>query len=199
MWATLAYNSLEAIVSVVAGAIAGSVALVGFGVDSVIELSSSGAGLWRLRHDRSPELRARAERTALGVIGVCFLLLAAYVGMDAARTLWGAAEPPDESLPGIAIALASLVVMPVLARGKRRVAVQLGSDALAAEARQTVICVYLSVILLAGLALNSLFGWWWADPVAALAMVPLIAYEGVEAVRGRDTCGDACLGRISSS
>ena len=186
-WATIAYNSVEAVAAIGAGLLAGSVALVGFGFDSVIELSSSVAGLWRLHADASPQRRERAERRALRLIGACFLILAAWVLVDAGRTLWSR-EAADESLIGIVVALGSLVVMPLLARAKRRVAAQLGSSALTAEARQTEICTYLSAILLGGLLLNALFGWWWADPVAALAMVPLIGYEGLEAVRGRTVC-----------
>lgn len=190
-WATIAYNSLEAVLSIGAGIIAGSVALVGFGLDSVLELTSSIAGLWRLRADSTPAHRARAERLALRTIGLCFLLLAGYVFIDAVRTLlWR--RTPDESPIGIAIAVGSLAIMPMLARAKRRVAAQLASRALTAEARQTQLCTYLSAVLLAGLALNALLGWWWADPVAGLAMVPLIAWEGIEAVRGRTTCADCC-------
>lgn len=188
-WLTIAYNSLEAVVSLVAGLLAGSVALVGFGFDSLIELSSGVAGLFRLRHDADPAQRERAERRALRVIGVCFSLLAAYVLVDAVRALL-AREAPEESLPGIVIAAGSLVVMPLLARAKRRVAAHLGSAALTAEARQTEICWYLSLILLVGLLLNATMGWWWADPVAALTMVPLIGYEGKEALQGRTTCDD---------
>ncbi len=190
-WATIAYNSLEALLSIGAGLMAGSVALVGFGFDSVIELSSSVAGLWRLHTDHSPAHRERAERHALRFIGICFLVLAVYVAADAIRTLWRR-EHPDESLLGIVIATGSLVVMPLLARAKRRVAATLASRALTAEARQTEICTYLSAILLGGLLLNAFAGWWWADPVAALVMVPLIAYEGAEAVRGRTVCADGC-------
>jgi divalent metal cation (Fe/Co/Zn/Cd) transporter len=190
-WATVAYNSLEALVSIAAGLLAGSVALVGFGFDSVIELGSSVAGLCRLHADASPDRRLHAERQALRFIGVCFLLLALYLLVDAGRTLV-VRERPDESLLGVVVAAASLVVMPLLARAKRRVAAQLASRALTAEARQTEICSYLSAILLGGLLFNALFGWWWADPVAALAMVPLIGYEGVEAVRGRTVCADGC-------
>ena len=170
---------------------AGSVALVGFGFDSVIELSSSVAGLWRLHSDASMADRERSERHALRAIGFCFLLLAVYVLADAVRTLVDR-ERPQESVIGILIAGGSLVVMPILARAKRRVAAQLTSRALTAEARQTEICWYLSLILLAGLLLNAVWGWWWADPMAGLAMVPLIAYEGFEAVRGRTVCADDC-------
>lgn len=190
-WATIGYNSLEAVVAIAAGLVAGSVALVGFGLDSIIELASGVAALWRLRADASPVRRAAAERRALRFIGVSFLALAVYVLVDAVRTL-ASGERPRESPVGIAIAIGSLVVMPMLARAKRRVAARLRSSALTAEARQTQICMYLSVILLAGLGLNALFGWWWADAVAALGMVPLIAYEGAEAVRGRTVCADGC-------
>ena len=186
-WATLLYNVAESVISLVAGVLAGSVALIGFGLDSVIEVSASGAAIWRLKHDADPHRRERAERTALRAIGWSFLALAAWVAFDAARALV-AAEPPDESPLGIAIAVLSLVVMPALAHAKRKVAATLSSSALTAEARQTDICFYLSILLLAGLALNAWLGWWWADPVAALAMVPLIAYEGQQAVRGRTTC-----------
>lgn len=180
-WATLGYNSLEAVLSIGAGIAAGSVALIGFGVDSVIELSSSTAALWRLRADAAPGDRERAERHALRFIGVCFLLLAAYVLVDALQTLFTRATP-EESPLGIAIAIGSLIVMPLLARAKRRVAAALESGALRAEARQTELCTWLSAILLAGLLLNATVGWWWADPVAALAMVPLIGREGIEAL-----------------
>ena len=190
--ATIAYNSLEAVLSIGAGVIAGSVALVGFGLDSVLELTSSIAGLWRLRADSAPVHRAHAERLALRVIGICFLLLAGYVLVDALRTLV-ARRSPEESPIGIAIAVGSLAIMPLLARAKRRVAAQLESRALTAEARQTQLCTYLSAVLLMGLSLNALLGWWWADPVAALGMVPLIAWEGIEAVRGRTTCADCCV------
>jgi divalent metal cation (Fe/Co/Zn/Cd) transporter len=190
-WATIAYNSLEAVVAIGSGIISGSVALVAFGFDSVIELSSSLAGLLRLSADASPVRREPAERFALRVIGICFLLLAVYVLVDAGRTLLGRTQP-SESVPGIIIAAGSLIVMPLLARAKRRVAAQLASSALTAEARQTQVCMYLSIILLGGLLLNALLGWWWADPVAALAMVPLISYEGLEAVHGRTVCADEC-------
>lgn len=186
-WMTIGYNSIEAVVALLAGARAGSVALVGFGLDSVIEVSASGGALWRLRHDADPRTRERAERSALRIIGVSFLALAAWVAYDATRALL-AREAPHVSPIGIALASLSVVVMPLLARAKRRVAAQLASSALTAEARQTDICMYLSIMLLAGLALNAWFGWWWADPVAALVMVPLIAYEGREALAGRTVC-----------
>jgi divalent metal cation (Fe/Co/Zn/Cd) transporter len=190
-YATLLYNSLEGLIAIGAGLLAGSVALVGFGVDSAIELSASGAAIWRLRTDPDAERRERSERQTLRLVGVLFLALAVYVAADAGRTLWFR-EAPRESVVGILVAALSLVVMPLLARAKRRVAVALGSAALVAESQQTMICTYLSGILLGGLLLNAAVGWWWADPVAALAMVPLIAHEGLEALRGRDACGDGC-------
>lgn len=189
VWTTLGYNSLEGLLSVAAGVLAGSVALVGFGVDSFIEVTASLAAIWRLRADADAHRRAVVERRALRVIGVCFLALATYVAVDATRSL-ARRDAPGESLLGIAIAAASLVVMPLLARAKRDVARALASRAIRAEARQTDICMYLSAILLGGLGLNALFGWWWADPVAALGMVPLILWEGRAAFRGRASCDD---------
>ena len=192
-WATLGYNSLEGLLSVGVGLSAGSVALIGFGVDSFIEVTASFAAIWRLRADADERRREFAERRALRIIGVCFLALAAYVAIDATRSLIGRAVP-DESFLGIGIAAVSLVVMPVLARAKRQVAKALTSRAIRAEARQTDICMYLSAILLGGLGLNALFGWWWADPLAALVMVPLIVWEGREALRGHAACDDCGVG-----
>ena len=184
---TIFWNSLEAILSITAGAFAGSIALVGFGFDSLIEVSSGAALLWRLHLD-APERRERAEHTALRLIGISFLLLAAYVAFDAAKSLIQR-EPPKSSYVGIAVAALSLVVMPYLARAKRRVAASIGSRALNADSRQTDICAYLSAILLGGLILNAALGWWWADPVAALVMVPIIAKEGIDGLRG-EHCDD---------
>jgi divalent metal cation (Fe/Co/Zn/Cd) transporter len=191
-YATALYNSLEGLIAIGAGVVAGSVALVGFGVDSAIELSASGAAIWRLRSDQGAAQRERSERRTLRGVGALFLALALYVAIDAVRTL-ALREAPRASVVGIVLAAVSLVVMPLLARAKRRVATALGSAALVAESRQTVICTYLSAILLGGLLLNTALGWWWADPLAALGMVPLIAHEGLEALRGRDACGDGCL------
>lgn len=181
---TIGWNFLEALVAVTAGAIASSIALVGFGFDSLIESLSGGVLLWRLQHDTSSENR---EATALKLVGFSFFILAIYVGIGSAKTLIYR-ELPETSAVGIILAIVSLVMMPVLARAKRRVAVRIQSRALTADSRQTDICAYLSAILLAGLTLNALFGWWWADPVAALCMLPLIISEGVEAVRGRTCC-----------
>ena len=181
-YATIGYNSLEAIGSLIAGLLAGSVALVGFGVDSVIEVMASIAAQWRLRSDLDPVRREGVELWTRRIVAVCFLALAVYVLADAASTLWKR-EAPDRSLFGIVVFALSVIVMPVLARSKKRVARAMRSGALEAEAAQTSLCAYLSVIGLAGVALNALFGWWWADPVAALIMVPIIAAEGWEGVR----------------
>jgi divalent metal cation (Fe/Co/Zn/Cd) transporter len=186
-YATIGYNSLEASIAIVAGLFAGSIALVGFGADSVIELISGLGLVWRLRSDLSPVKRERAERLSLRIVGFCFLALAVYVGVDAVTSL-ARSEAPSESIPGIALATASLIVMPLLARAKRRVAARISSAALTADAMQTQLCTYLSAILLGGLLLNAGLGWWWADPVAALVMLPIIVREGLDAVRGRTCC-----------
>lgn len=183
----IGYNIIEAIVSIAAGLVAGSVALVGFGVDSGIEVTASVAAQWRLRADIEAELRERVERITHRIIGALFLALAAYVTADSAMTILGR-EAPDASIVGLVILALSTLVMPVLARAKLRVARALESRALEADATQTSICAYLSVIALAGVGLNAAFGWWWADPVAALVMVPIIAKEGLEGLRA-ETCG----------
>ncbi len=180
---TVGWNLLEGAVAITAGAAAGSIALVGFGVDSAIESSSGAVLLWRLWAERMGKDAERSERRALRLVGVGFLLLAVYVGFGAAKSLL-AREAPDRSIIGIVLAIASLIVMPWLARAKRRMAATLGSSALRADSRQTSLCAYLSAILLGGLALHARFGWWWVDSVAALAMVPIIVNEGVEALRG---------------
>jgi divalent metal cation (Fe/Co/Zn/Cd) transporter len=186
-YATIAYNSLEGVFAVGFGLLAGSIALVGFGVDSVIEVTSGLGLIWRLRLDADPAKRERAEKLSLKLVGICFVALAAYVAFDSITSLLRS-EAPEESIPGIILATLSLIVMPLLARAKRRVAANINSVALTADAKQTELCTYLSAILLGGLALNAQFGWWWADPVAALAMTPIIAKEGVEALRGRTCC-----------
>jgi divalent metal cation (Fe/Co/Zn/Cd) transporter len=188
---TIGYNVVEAIVALGAGIVAGSVALVGFGLDSVIEVTASGAAQWRLRADLDAARRERVERTTLRIIGWSFLALAAYVVYDSANALLRR-EPPERSVVGLVLLALSAVVMPVLARAKRRIARAMTSRALEAEAMQTSLCAYLSVIALAGVALNAALGWWWADPVAALAMAPIIAKEGVEGVRGESHCADDC-------
>jgi divalent metal cation (Fe/Co/Zn/Cd) transporter len=187
-YATIGYNTVEAVVSLIAGVLAGSVALLGFGIDSVIEVTASGAAQWRLRSDAEPARREHVERISLRVIGACFIGLAAYVTVDAGKSLW-LQERPSRTLVGVVILTLSVFVMPLLARAKRDVADKMQSGALRAEARQTSLCAYLSFIALAGVALNALFGWWWADPAAALAMVPIIVIEGVAGLRGNpDDC-----------
>ena len=185
---TLGWNLVEAVVAIGSGLMAGSAALVGFGIDSLIESTSGAALLWRFfGEDGGDEREARALR----LVGVSFLLLAAWVGWEGLSTLL-AREEPEESLVGIVLAGLSLLVMPILARAKRRVASGLGSKALEADSRQTDLCAYLSALLLVGLGLNALFGWWWADPAAALAMVPIIVGEGVRALKGEE-CSDCRL------
>ena len=189
-YATLSYNIVEAGVSLLVGLLAGSVALVGFGFDSVIEVVASIAAQWRLRADLASERRERVEQTSHRVVGWCFLALGAYVAYESVESLWTRSRP-DRTLIGIAVLAASAVVMPLLARAKRRVAHALESRSLGSEAAQTSLCAYLSIIALAGVALNALFGWWWADPLAALAMVPIIAKEGLAGIRRRHAA-DCC-------
>ena len=189
---SIAWNGLEAVVALIAGLMAGSIALVGFGLDSVIETTSAGILLWRLRADLDTNARERAEHTARRLVGLCFLLLAIYVAIESVRALWIKAQPA-RSVPGILIAVAAVIAMPLLGRAKRRLAAELGSRALHADSRQADFCAYLSAILLLGLVLHALFGWWWADPVAALVMVPIIAREGVQGLRGED-CDDCACG-----
>jgi divalent metal cation (Fe/Co/Zn/Cd) transporter len=177
---TIGWNAAEAVVAILAGWLAGSIALVGFGLDSIIESISGITLLWRLR--QQGELEAEAESRALRIVGLTFFLLAAYVTYEAVGDLWRRTEP-RESLVGIALAAVSLVVMPVLGHRKRGVARQLGSRALAADAMETYLCSYLCFALLLGLSLNAALGWWWADPVAALAMVGFMIREGIEAFR----------------
>jgi divalent metal cation (Fe/Co/Zn/Cd) transporter len=185
---TIGWNAAECAVAVAAGLFAGSVALVGFGVDSAIESVSGSVLLWRLHAERKGKHVETLERRALKLVGVSFFLLAAYVAYDSIQTLIQR-EAPDRSIAGIVLAVVSLIVMPLLARAKRKAAASLNSAALHADSRQTSLCAYLSAVLLGGLVLNAVVGWWWADPVAALAMVPIIANEGREAIKG-ETCAD---------
>jgi divalent metal cation (Fe/Co/Zn/Cd) transporter len=187
---TLGYNVLEGIVSLIFGWLAGSIALVGFGIDSLIEVTSSFAALWRLRADLDVIRRERVERMSLRIIGFSFVGLALYILVDAGLAL-ARRDAPSESVPGIVIAALSIVVMPLLARAKRKIAVSLGSRALHADATQTDLCMYLSAIVLGGLVLNALLGWWWADPIAAIAMTPFIAGEGIRGLRAEDGCACA--------
>lgn len=181
---TIVWNSLECLVAILAGVLAASISLVGFGIDSLIEVTSGAVLLWRMSVDADALARERNERTALRIVGACFLALAAYVTYESAIDLWSK-NAPDRSIPGIVLACLSLIVMPALARAKRKVGTALNSSAMHADARQTDFCAYLSAILLVGLLLNAVFGFWWADPVAALVMVPIIANEGLQSLRGR--------------
>jgi cation diffusion facilitator family transporter len=179
---TVGYNALEGLIAIVAGLAAGSVALTGFGVDSVIEVTSGVLLWWRLRAELGsaplgPAVEARAARWA----GILLLALAVYLVVEAARRLFSQDRPGETAL-GIGLTAVSLIVMPLLARAKLRAARALGSRALRADAHETIVCAWLSLTTLCGLALNAAFGWWWADPLAALAMVPLVVREGLEAV-----------------
>lgn len=178
---TIAWHSLEALVALVAGLMAGSIALKGFGFDSVIETACGATLLWRLRQRAKSE--ETAESRALWIVGLTFFALAAYVGYESLTDLLFG-HHPRESLIGILVACVSFVVMPLLGRSKRRVARRLGSRALAADGMQNYLSSFLSFTLLAGLGLNAWQGWWWADPVAALAMVALVIREGVHVLRG---------------
>jgi len=184
---TIGWNTLEALVSVWAGLVAGSTALVGFGIDSVIESSSGAVLLWRLRDGGDHMAR---ERLALKLVGASFLALAVWVAYESVASLL-LREATEVSYPGIVIAALSLLVMPWLAHRKRKVAASIASRALESDSRQTSLCAYLSAILLGGLVLNAVFGWWWADAVAALVMVPIITQEGVRALKG-EACEDCC-------
>ncbi|ALG15082.1 cobalt transporter [Kibdelosporangium phytohabitans] len=181
--ATITYNVVEAIVAITAGSIASSTALIGFGLDSVIEVASATAVAWQLS-GADPEQR---ERTALKVIAVSFFALAAYVTVESVRSLLGA-EDADHSTVGIVLAAVSLLVMPFLSAAQRRAGRELGSASAVADAKQTSLCTYLSGVLLAGLLLNSLFGWSWADPLVALVIAAVAVQEGLEARRGRHCC-----------
>src|SRR6266571_7498866 len=185
---TIGWNALEGLVAVVAGVVAGSISLVGFGIDSFIEVTSGSVLLWRMSVDAEVHQRERNEKRALKVVGVCFLALAAYIAYESVLDLWSR-RAPEHSAPGIVLACVSLVVMPLLSRAKRKVGRALGSAAMHADANQTEFCTYLSAILLAGLLLNALSGWWWADPAAALIMLPIIAKEGIEGLQGK-ACED---------
>jgi divalent metal cation (Fe/Co/Zn/Cd) transporter len=186
---TILWNSLEGIIAITSGIIAGSIALVGFGFDSGIEVLSGLILVVRLSLD-AHEGREMIESWSLRLVGISFLLLAAYIGYDSLSLLLKH-QAPERSFVGIGLAVVSLFVMPWLARQKRKIAASISSAALAADARQTDFCVYLSGILLIGLVINALFGLWWADPLAALLMLPLIAKEGIDALRGKSCC-DTC-------
>jgi divalent metal cation (Fe/Co/Zn/Cd) transporter len=187
---TIAWNSLEGLIAVAAGAVAGSISLVGFGIDSFIEVISGTTLLWRMTVDADVQRRDRNERLSLRIVGICFFFLAVYVAYESCSDLISM-KVPGHSISGIILACISLVVMPILSRAKKKVGYELRSAAMSADARQTDFCVYLSAILLSGLLLNATLGWWWADPAAALIMVPIIAKEGFDGIRGKGCC-DPC-------
>ena len=185
---TITYNVLEAIVAITAGAVASSSALIGFGLDSVVEVLSAAAVAWQFA---APDPHRR-ERAAMRVIAFSFFGLAAFVAVDALRALLGAAEP-EHSPVGIGLAALSLVVMPLLSWFERRTGRELGSASAVADSRQTLLCTYLSAVLLVGLVLNSALGWNWADPVAALVIAVVALREGLEAWRGDACCTPAAV------
>jgi divalent metal cation (Fe/Co/Zn/Cd) transporter len=182
--ASVSYNLIEAIIAITAGLVAGSVALIGFGLDSVVEVSSGLIILWQFRH-RLPESR---ERMALRLMAFSFFALAAYVGFESVRALVGGHEP-DASPVGIGLAIASLMIMPFLSWAQRRTGKALGSNAVVADSTQTLLCTYLSAVLLVGLVLNATLGWSWADPIAGLVIAAVAVKEGREAWRGEGCCG----------
>ena len=186
-WLGLGWHVVEAAVAIAAGVVASSIALVGFGVDSLIEAAAGLVVIWLMTDARSAS--PRAERRAQQLIAASFVVLAAYVGIESVRDLVGN-HRPDVSWVGIGLSIVTLATMPPLARAKQKVADQLASSATASESRQTMLCAYLSVALLVGLGANALFGWWWADPLAALAVAGVAVREARDAWRG-DAC-DCC-------
>ncbi|GAA1641944.1 cation transporter [Actinoplanes couchii] len=191
---TIGYNVIEAVVAIGAGTAAGSTALIGFGLDSVVEVSSAAAVAWQFA-GRDP---ARRERTALRIIAVSFFALAAYVTADSLIALAGGAEA-EHSTIGLGLAALSLAIMPGLSLAQRRAGQELGSRSAVADSRQTMLCTYLSAVLLAGLGLNTLFGWSWADPVAALVIAAVAVKEGRDAWRGDTCCAPATAHELDSN
>jgi len=186
---TIGWNSLEAVIAIVSGLLAGSIALVGFGLDSVVEVSSALVIAWRLsRQGEDHAANERAEKRAVRLIALSFFAIAAYVTYDAVTTLLGLGDKPVHSGVGLILVVLSVVVMPAIAWAKRRVAAGLGSVALRADAAETQLCTYLSAVVLLGLAANSLLGFWWMDPLAGLGVAALALKEG----RGAWTSGDLC-------
>lgn len=184
-WFSVAWNVIEASVAIAAGAIAGSVALIGFGVDSGIEVVAASALLWRFRRagvDATDEEHGAAERRALYIVGGTFFLLAAYIGYEGVSALVSS-EEPETSTVGVVLSIVSLIVMPSLAYTKQQTGRALGSRALEADAIETWVCAYLSLALLGGVGLHAAFGWWWADPLGALAMLPVVIWQGWETLK----------------
>jgi divalent metal cation (Fe/Co/Zn/Cd) transporter len=188
-WATIAWNTVEAVVAIGAGAVASSIALVSFGLDSTVEVLSASVIVWQMTRDMPEDREARALR----LIAVSFFALAGYVTVQAAFDLITRSEP-DTSRVGIVLAAVSLLVMPVLAALKRRNGRRLGSNSVVADSQQTMLCTYLSAVLLMGLVLNATVSWWWADPLAALVIAALAFNEGCEAWRGERCCDDDACG-----
>jgi divalent metal cation (Fe/Co/Zn/Cd) transporter len=190
-WFTVGWNILEGIVAISAALVAGSQALLGFGLDSGVESLSASVVLWRLyAEQRDPERAEAVEHRALRLIGVAFLVLAAFIAVDSIRSLVGRHEP-DASIIGIVLTSLSLLVMQWLARSKRQVGIAMGSRAVEADSAQTSACVYLSAVVLVGLVLNAVLGWWWADPLAALGVVLFLVQEGREALTA-EHADDCC-------
>ncbi|GCD95855.1 cation transporter [Embleya hyalina] len=187
--ATIAYNVVEAVVALTAGTVASSTALVGFGLDSVIEVSSAAAVAWQFSA-RDHHVREAREQRTLRIIAVSFFVLAAYVAADAARALAGSGEA-DRSVTGIALAALSLAIMPFLSAAQRRAGRELGSASAVADSKQTLLCTYLSAVLLLGLVLNATLDWTWADPIAALVIAAIATKEGLNAWRGQGCCAPA--------
>ncbi|PTH86338.1 cation transporter [Streptomyces sp. A244] len=184
--ATITYNVIEAVVAITAGTIASSTALIGFGLDSIIEVSSAAAVAWQFSASDHAVREAREQRT-LRIIAVSFFALAAYVTVDAARALTGTGEA-ERSIPGIVIAALSLAIMPFLSAAQRKAGRELGSASAVADSKQTLLCTYLSGVLLVGLVLNATLGWSWADPIAALVIAAIAIKEGRDAWRGKGCC-----------
>jgi divalent metal cation (Fe/Co/Zn/Cd) transporter len=184
---TIVWHLLEGGISLAAGLVSGSLSLVGFGVDSLIELASAVAVWWRMTVDHKVEHRERNEKLTLRLIGGSFIALAGYLIFESVASVVDR-KAPEPSVPGIVIAVLSLIVMPLLSRAKRNLAARLGSPAMKADATQADFCAYLSAILLAGLLLNLRFGWWWADPLAALIMAVIIGNEGIKTSMGDPCC-----------
>jgi divalent metal cation (Fe/Co/Zn/Cd) transporter len=192
--ASVAYNLVEAIVAIAAGSVAGSVALVGFGLDSVVEVASGLIILWQFRHP-FPETR---ERRALRLIALSFFGLAAYVTVESVRALLGEGAEAETSGIGIGLAIASLVVMPLLSYAQRRTGKALNSNAVVADGTQTLLCTYLSAVLLVGLLLNATIGWYWADPIAGLVIAAVALREGIQAWRGEGCCAPSSDGTATT-
>lgn len=191
---TLVWTVFEAVAALVLGAEARSVALLGFGADSLIELASGGLAAWRIACERGGThdvvAAERLERRTGRVAGALLVVVAAWLVVDASARLLARGARPEESLWGVALAAVSAITMPLLGRAKRRIADRLGSPTLRADAIETIACGWLAAAALAGLALHAAFGWWWADPLAGLALVPLLVREGLEGIRGVDHCAD---------